>query len=250
MSLRGFLKIKTFGSGSPNNPIGEPRPFYILQNGVTVRLKGGYPAGTTGKADGDFSGKIYTAVSQSELTQLDKLTTDWALICTTLCTDFNKLFSSISLNPDIRHFDTSNVLNFFQLARFNTLFNPELKYLDVSKVITFTEAFRLSGFNQPINDWNMISASNTRDMFKQTQFNQPLNNWDVSNVTNMDRMFDNAGAFEQDISNWCVELIPSEPTNFSNNSPLDNLPSFKPNWGAACGPTNPPNKMTILTITN
>ena len=103
MSLNGFLKIKTFGSGSPNNPIGEPRPFYILQNGVTVRLKGGYPAGTTGLADGDVSGKTYTAVSQSELIQLDKFTTDFSSICTTLCTQFNSLFRDIvSFNQDIK----------------------------------------------------------------------------------------------------------------------------------------------------
>ena len=90
MSLNGFLKIKTFGSGSPNNPIGEPRPFYILQNGVTVRLKGGYPPGTTGLADGDFSGKIYTAVDNASLFALDQSIDDFTSVCTTFCKHFFK----------------------------------------------------------------------------------------------------------------------------------------------------------------
>jgi len=172
----------------------------------------------------------YTAVDNTMLFALDKLTTDWSTICTTLCTNFNQLFANISLNPDIKHFDSSNVTSFFQLARFNTLFNPELKYLDVSKVTDFTEAFRLSIFNQPINDWNMISALTTRDMFRQSPFNQFLNKWKFLTITNMDRMFRDSD-MAQDISNWCVSLIPSEPTDFATNSPLDSLPSFKPVWG-------------------
>lgn len=301
MSLNGFLKIKTFGSGSPNNPIGEPRPFYILQNGVTVRLKGGLPPGTTGLADGDFSGKVYTAVSQTELTQLNKFTTDWSLICTTLCDSFSQLFASISLNPPISHFDTSNVNNLFQTFRFNPIFNTNIDYWDTSKVITmrelfrgcnefnqplnswdvsecieFSSALRTNSFNQPLNNWNPINAENMDFMFQGASsfnqnidtwnvssvedmqamfancsiFNSPLNSWDTSNVTQMSFMFSNAASFNKDISSWCVEQIPFEPFAFALNSPLDNLPNFKPNWGATCGTINSPNKMTILTITN
>ena len=228
---RGFVKITpSRGQSSFRVERGEERPFYLLQNGVTIRLKGGYPEGTQGLADGDPSGKVYTAVDNTSLFALNKLTTDWSTICTTLCTTFNQLFANISLNPDIRHFDSSNVTSFFQLARFNTLFNPELKYLDVSKVTDFTEAFRLSIFNQPINDWNMISVLTTRDMFRQSPFNQLLNKWKFLTITNMDRMFRDSD-MAQDISNWCVSLIPSEPTDFATNSPLDSLPSFKPVWG-------------------
>jgi len=51
-------------------------------------------------------------------------------------------------------------------------------------------------------------------------------------VTDMSFMFRDAVVFNQDISNWCVQQIPSEPSNFSTNSPLQE--SFKPNWGAEC----------------
>ena len=221
--LNGFLKIKTFGSGSPNNPIGEPRPFYILQNGVTVRLKGGYPPGTTGKADNDFSGKIYTAVSQSELEQLDKLTTDWSLICTTLCTSLEKLFFDISLNPKISHFDTVNVVSLYRTFAFNDIFNANIDYWDVSNVVTMFEMAR-----------------------ECIENNQPYASWDVRTTQNMDGMFKDNISFNQDLSSWCVQQFPSEPDEFSVNTPLWVLP--KPSWGVFCGGTTRPNKMTILSI--
>ena len=36
-------------------------PFFLAPNGVTIILKEGYGVGTVGKADGDYSGKTYTA---------------------------------------------------------------------------------------------------------------------------------------------------------------------------------------------
>jgi len=49
----------------------------------------------------------------------------------------------------------------------------------------------------------------------------------------MDNMFKNANAFNQDISNWCVNNISSEPPGFSFNSLLSE--NTKPVWGN-CGP--------------
>jgi hypothetical protein len=51
-------------------------------------------------------------------------------------------------------------------------------------------------------------------------------------VIDMVLLFDNANAFNQDISGWCVEQISTEPLRFSNNSPLQN--DFKPIWGQSC----------------
>ena len=42
-------------------------------------------------------------------------------------------------------------------------------------------------------------------------------------------MFYQASAFNQNISNWCVTNIASEPTQFSTESPL--IESNKPVWG-------------------
>ena len=47
-----------------------------------------------------------------------------------------------------------------------------------------------TGFNQPLNNWNVSNVTHMRGMFKGAfSFNQPLNNWNVSNVRNMDQMF-------------------------------------------------------------
>ena len=51
----------------------------------------------------------------------------------------------------------------------------------------------------------------------------------MSNVTLMNNMFSNATSFNQNISSWCVSNITSEPTDFSNGSPLSE--SNKPVWG-------------------
>jgi len=51
----------------------------------------------------------------------------------------------------------------------------------------------------------------------------------VSNVTNMKEMFFGATSFNQDISSWCVTNLPSEPSQFSLDSPLSE--SNKPIWG-------------------
>jgi hypothetical protein len=48
----------------------------------------------------------------------------------------------------------------------------------------------------------------------------------------MDYMFSNAESFNFDISSWCVEDIPTAPTNFSQGCPLHYL--YKPDWGQAC----------------
>ena len=282
-------------------PKPPPNPFFLDTNGVTIKLKDGFPAGTIGRADDDFSGKVYKAVSQDDLLLLDKFTTDWSLICTTLCDSLGQLFSNISLNPPISHFDTSNVNSLFQTFESNPIFNTNIDFWDTSKVTNMRELFRgcnqfnqplnswdvsqctdfsstlrANSFNQPLNNWNPINAFNMDFMFNGatsfnqnidtwnvssvedmqamfancSSFNSSLSSWNTSNVTQMNSMFSNATSYNKDISSWCVELIPSEPTNFALNSPLDNLPNFKPNWGATCVTTNPPNKMSILTITN
>jgi hypothetical protein len=55
----------------------------------------------------------------------------------------------------------------------------------------------------------------------------------------MTNMFYEATIFNQDLSGWCVNQIPNEPSEFAFNSALQN--DFFPNWGAECNlsTTNP-----------
>jgi hypothetical protein len=49
-------------------------------------------------------------------------------------------------------------------------------------------------------------------------------------------MFRSASTFNQDISSWCVEQIPIEPSGFASNAPLPD--ANKPIWGATCNLSN------------
>jgi surface protein len=62
-----------------------------------------------------------------------------------------------------------------------------------------------------------------------SNFNQIIFSWNTSSVTDMQSMFENAVAFNQNISYWCVTNISSEPSKFSYNSPL--IGNNKPVWG-------------------
>jgi hypothetical protein len=49
-------------------------------------------------------------------------------------------------------------------------------------------------------------------------------------VTDMASMFFSATAFNQNLTGWCVSLIPSEPTNFAGGTSGLTAPN-KPIWG-------------------
>jgi surface protein len=93
-------------------------------------------------------------------------------------------------------------------------FNQPLDNWDVSSATNMSGMFYLaSSFNQPLSSWDVSSATNMQDMFRGTSaFNQPLNSWNTSNVTTMNSMFRGAGVFNSDINGWDLSSV----TNFSN----------------------------------
>jgi hypothetical protein len=74
-------------------------------------------------------------------------------------------------------------------------------------------------------------VTDTSYMFTEaTGINDPnIAFWDVSNVPSMFGMFNNAISFNQDLSNWCVSDIPSEPSAFTQGATSWTQP--KPVWG-------------------
>lgn len=227
----------------------EVRPFYLASNRITIKLKNGYSEGVTGKADGDPSGKVYTAVDNTSFDALDPSTDDYTVICTTLVTDMKQAFQfATSFNQDIRHFDTSNVTNMEEMFSTAEAFNQPLNEWDVSNVTNMKDMFDSAiSFNQPLNSWNVSNVNTMRAMFVGAEiFNQPLNEWDVSNVSDMGFMFNLAISFNQDLSSWCVEQIPSEPTDFDTGATAWTLP--RPNWGVDCN--IPPNNELLVYFGN
>ena len=157
-------------------------------------------------------------------------------------TNMEGMFEDCSnFNRDVSAWDVSSVTDMSSMFQDADLFNQPIDNWDVSSVTDISYMFLNNNqfnppvtvypqFNQNISQWNVSNVTNMQGVFLGSlAFNQPIGDWDVSNVTNMNRMFDEAISFNQDISNWCVTNIPSEPTGFSDNSPL--IESNKPFWG-------------------
>lgn len=86
--------------------------------------------------------------------------------------------------------------------------------------------------NTPPNGLDNLTLAFNVGMLSQNFNSANIATWDVSNVTNMVAAFSGCSSFNQDLSGWCVENIPSEPSNFADDTASWILP--KPNWGAPC----------------
>jgi gliding motility-associated-like protein len=180
---------------------------------------------------------------------------------------YNSRNSTYSFNQDINSWDTSSVTDmsgmFHSKSGYIHAFNKPLNNWDVSNVQNMSYMFGTSGgtngrgaFNQDISAWDVSNVTNMRAMFKgHRTYNKDISNWNVVNVGDFAFMFDQARAFTnggvslscwetisatnmdwmfyqaplgQDLSNWCVTLIGSQPTQFGLGA------ANQPNWGAAC----------------
>ena len=149
-------------------------------------------------------------------------------------TDMEGMFWGSPFNKSIGNWDVSSVTDMRGMFYFSQ-FNQPIENWDVSSVTDMSLMFYLSQFNQSIENWDVSSVTDMREMFRDSQFNQPIGNWDVSSVTDMSYMFYKNYQFNQPIVEWCVRFIPSEPSDFSSNSPLTE--ENKPIWGT-CPQTN------------
>ena len=213
-------------------------PFYLDDNGVTIKAKDGVSAGTSGK----LGGVIYTAVDEGTLRSMIEAREDVSKVVTTLVTDMKSLFRRVSYDDnsdfDISSWDVSNVTNMQSMFNESVFFNGDIGSWDVSSVTNMGTMFRNAQyFNQDLNSWDVSNVTEMYSMFVVAlRFNGNVSSWDVSNVGSgsntpgtLMSMFQQATDFNQDLSGWCVTNYTSEPDGFSSMSALTE--ANKPIWG-------------------
>ena len=178
----------------------EQSPFYLDENGVTIKARDWVTAGTTG----ELNGITYEAVDIDTLRTIFNFgPSNWSeyepafkaaeerlsKVVTTLITDMSDLFGN---GP------TSNSEEVFYLY-FNK-FNPDISSWDVSNVTDMSRMFKRKGTND-------IGEYYERESIEFGVFNSDISKWDVSNVTGMSGMFFGCSVFAQDISSWDVSKV-------------------------------------------
>ena len=213
----------------------EQSPFYLDENGVTIKARDWVTAGTAG----ELGGVTYTAVDIAQLELMFSKEEDVSKVVTTLITDMSDLLVNapieerafqpglVLFNPDISSWDVSNVTNMsnmFGTKRYSdnlnrdnyyeVYFNQDISKWDVSKVTNMSGMFNNAiYFNQNIGEWDVSQVTDMSLLFGggetsgSSNFNQDIGSWDVSKVTNMEKMFAFSEAFNQDIGNWDVSNV-------------------------------------------
>lgn len=110
-----------------------------------------------------------------------------------------------------------------------------MQALITTRVTNFDILFEnQSQFRQFIPTWDTRRVTSAIKMFSgaSSLVTAGTARWDMSNCNNMEGMFKDAAMFNENLSNWCVEHIPTEPNQFSTGASSWILP--KPNWGQPC----------------
>lgn len=218
-----FLSVLFLFSCEEEEDFSEP--FYLDENGVTIKAKDWVTVGTTG----ELNGITYLAVDDSLLAikdfmlQYPEIGGAEQLVFTLVTymgvdvigSQFMWPFYNNTISTkawrSMKTWDVSNVTNMAGLFGTCNCFNPadpnnkdgipDLTYWDVSSVTNmrnmFSHIYGAAMFNQDISGWDVSNVTDMTRMFMGNQyFNQDLSGWDVSKVTNCD------GFYTEFISTW------------------------------------------------
>ena len=208
-------------------------PFYVADNGVTIKARDWVPVGKKADLKGivfGFNGGnggtdlvsfnhsvYYTSVDLPWLKNVLNTYSDLSTLVTTKVEITNEdSAAGLFLRTEIKgmeNWDVSNWTSMYGLFDSDKPVKSDLSYWDVSNVKDFRLAMQLENINPNINNWDVSKATNMSGFFSDSSNNKyiegiDLSGWDVSKVTN-------CGGFFGSIINWPESKKP----NFTNCNP-------------------------------
>ena len=226
-----LLFIPLFFSCSSDDEI--ELPFYVAENGVTIKARDWVPIGKKADLKGivsGFNGKnggpdfisfnhsvYYTAVDLAWLKSVLNTYSDLSVLVTTKVEITNEdSAAGLFLRTEMKgmeNWDVSNWTSMYGLFDSDKPIKSDLSYWDVSNVEDFRLEMQLETTNPNINNWDVSKATNMSGFFSDSSENKyiegmDLSGWDVSKVTN-------CGGFFGGITNWPESKKP----NFTNCNP-------------------------------
>ena len=97
-------------------------------------------------------------------------------------------------------------------------FNQNLSAWDVSKVTTLHDTFHYAtSFNQNLA-WDVSKVTTMQDLFFNSGFGGDISAWNTENVINMYGIFNQAKAFNSDVSKWSVGKVTGMGSAFRHSS--------------------------------
>jgi hypothetical protein len=208
-------------------------PFYVAENGVTIKardwvavgkkadLKGivfGFNGGNGNTDLVSFNHSVYyTAVDLAWLKLVLNTYSDLSTLVTTKVEITNEdSAAGLFLRTEIKgmeNWDVSNWTSMYGLFDSDKPIKSDLSYWDVSNVEDFRLVMQLETTNPNINNWDVSKATNMSGFFSTSSENRyiegmDLSGWDVTKVTTCNDFFGS-------ITNWPESKKP----NFINCNP-------------------------------
>jgi hypothetical protein len=209
-------------------------PFYVAENGVTIKVRDWVPIGKKADLKGivfGFNGGngntdlvsfnhsvYYTAVDLAWLKLVLNTYSDLSVLVTTKVEITSEdSAGGLFLRTEIKgmeNWDVSNWTSMYGLFDSDKPIKSDLSYWDVSNVEDFRLAMQLENTNPNINNWDVSSATNMTSLVISGNANyiegMDLSGWDVSKVTECNGLTNQLNFY-----NWPESKRP----NFTNCNP-------------------------------
>jgi len=190
-----LLFIVLFFISCSDNDDSELQPFYIADNGITIKARDWVIVGTTA----ELNGVTYTAVDLASLKEWIYEAKDLSKVVTTKVEQPSISSLALLFGPN-----KNNISGFTEIKG--------IEGWDVSNWTTMDGLFYSSEkVNVDLSGWDVSQVSFMGLAMQLGDVNININNWDVSNVTNMTSLFigaNNSDYIEgMDLSEWDVSEV-------------------------------------------